>query len=266
MYSEEINKLSDAAVKKDKLFKKGKMKYVVSSALAGMFIGLAYVFIFTIGGMLYAGHSPAAKIIMGASFGVGLSLVLVCGSELFTSNVLIMPLGAVKKKVNWKSVWNICFISYIGNFIGSVLIAAIFVGSGLAQGDTAEFILKGAAGKMAPTFMQLFFRGIMCNIMVCLAVWSYYKLKDETAKLIMIFWCLYAFITAGFEHSIANMTLFSIALMIPHKANISVGAYVHNLTAVTLGNFVGGAIFIGLSYWYISKEKYENKESSKLAA
>jgi nitrite transporter NirC len=266
LYSEEISKLSDAAIKKDKLFKKGKMKYVVSSALAGMYIGLAIIFIYTIGGMLYAAHSPAAKIVMGASFGVGLSLVLACGSDLFTGNTLIMPLGVLEKKVNWKSVWNICATSYIGNFIGSVIIAAIFVGSGLAQGDTAEFILKGAAGKMAPTFMQLFYRGIMCNILVCLAVWAYYKLKDETAKLIMIFWCLYAFISSGFEHCVANMTLLTIALMIPHKANISVGAYVHNLTAVTLGNIVGGAIFVGLAYWYISKEKDESKESNKSAA
>lgn len=260
LYNEEISKLSDAAVKKEKLFKKGKMKYVVSSALAGLYIGLAIVFIFTIGGMLNSVHSPATKIVMGASFGVGLSLVLVCGSELFTSNTMIMPLGVLDKKVSWKSVWNICVFSYIGNFIGSVLLAGIFVGAGLAQGDTAEFILKGAAGKMSPTFMQLFLRGIMCNILVCLSVWAYYKLKSETAKLIMIFWCLYAFISSSFEHSVANMTLLSIALMIPHKANISLNGWIHNLTAVTLGNFVGGAIFIGLAYWYVSKEKDEKRQ------
>lgn len=255
LFSEEISNLSAAAVKKEKFFKKGKMKYIISSALAGLYIGLAIVFIYTIGGMLYAVHSPATKIVMGASFGVGLSLVLACGSELFTSNTMIMPLGVLEKKVGWKSVWNICVFSYIGNFIGSILVAGMFVGSGLAQGDTAEFILKSAVAKMAPTSMQLFLRAIMCNILVCLAAWAYYKLKSETAKLIMIFWCLYAFITTGFEHSIANMTLLTIALIIPHKANVSLYGWIHNLTAVTLGNFVGGAIFIGLAYWYISKEK-----------
>ena len=127
-------------------------------------------------------------------------------------------------------------------------------------------MLKSAAGKMAPTSVELFLRGIMCNILVCLAAWSFYKLKSEAAKLIMIFWCLYAFITAGFEHSIANMTLLTIALMIPHKANVSLQGYIHNLTAVTLGNFVGGAIFVGLAYWYISKEKDEKKTSDQLVA
>ncbi len=258
LYSEEINKLSASAIKKEKLFKQSKMKYLVSAGLAGLYIGLAIVFIFTIGAMLYSGHSPASKIVMGASFGIGLSLVLLCGSDLFTGNTLIMPIGALEKKVSWKSAATITVFSYIGNFVGSVLLAGLFVASGLATGDTAEFILKGAAGKMAPTFMQLFIRGILCNILVCLAVWSFYKLKEETAKLIMIFWCLYAFISSGFEHSVANMTLLTIALMIPHKASISLNSWIHNLTAVTLGNLVGGAIFVGLAYWYISKEKVES--------
>ena len=266
MYSEEISNLSSAAVKKEKIFKKSKMKYVVSSALAGLFIGLAYVFIYTVGGMLFAAHSPATKIVMGASFGVGLSLVLVCGSDLFTSNTMIMPVGALEKKVSWKSVLNICIFSYIGNFIGSVLLACMFVGSGLATGNTASFILESAALKMSPTSTQLFFRGIMCNIFVCLAVWAYYKLKSEVAKLVMIFWCLYAFVTSGFEHSIANMTLLTLALLIPHKADISLQGYLHNIGAVTLGNIVGGAIFVGLTYWYISKEKDESKVQSKLSA
>lgn len=255
LYSEEINKLSASAVKKESLFKKSKLKYIVSSALAGLYVGLAIVFIFTIGGMLNSVHSPATKIVMGASFGIALSLVLACGADLFTGNTLIMPIGVWEKKVGLKSLWNICFSSYIGNFIGSLLVSVLFVASGLAQGGTAEYILKGAAAKMSPSFIQLFIRGIFCNILVCLSVWAFYKLKDETAKLIMIFWCLYAFITSGFEHSVANMTLLTIALMIPHNATISLGAWAHNLTAVTLGNIVGGSIFVGLAYWYISKEK-----------
>lgn len=266
LYSEEINKLSASAVKKVSLFEKGKMKYIVSSALAGLYIGLAIVFIFTIGGMLNSVHSPATKIVMGASFGIGLSLVLLCGSDLFTGNTLIMPIGFLEKKVSWKSMVNICVFSYIGNFIGSILVAWMFVASGLAQGDTAEYILKGAGAKMAPTFMQIFLRGILCNILVCLAVWAFYKLKSESAKLIMIFWCLYAFITSGFEHCIANMTLLTTALMIPHKANVSFGAWIHNITAATLGNIVGGAVFVGLAYWYMSREGKQDKIYDKLSA
>ncbi len=254
MFSEEINKISGAAVKKEVLFRKSKMKYLAASALAGMFVGFGIILIFTVGGLLSAANSPATKIVMGISFGVALSLVLMCGAELFTGNNMIMPIGALEKKVKWNSVWGIWIFSYIGNFIGSAMLAGIYVSTGLTKGTTSELILKISAGKMSANFMELFTRGILCNILVCLAVWSFFKLKDEAAKLIMIFWCLYAFITSGFEHSVANMTLLSIALMIPHKAAVSLNGLIYNLTAVTLGNIVGGLIFVGMAYWYVSKE------------
>ncbi len=98
-------------------------------------------------------------------------------------------------------------------------------------------------------------------MLVCLAVWCFFKLKDETAKLIMIFWCLFAFITIGFEHSIANMTLITTAMMLPHNGTISIAGLFQNLIPVTLGNFIGGAIFIGWTYWRIANSKNKMKEA-----
>lgn len=255
MFSEEINKVSASAVRKVDLLKESKCKYLVSSALAGMYVGFGILLIFTIGGLLSSVNSPATKIVMGGSFGIALSLVIMAGSELFTGNNMIMTAASMQKKVSWIDSTKIWIYSFIGNFIGSIVLAAIFVGAGLAKGGTAEFILKTSAGKMSAPFMELFLRGILCNILVCLAVWCSFKLKEEMAKLVMIFWCLFAFITTGFEHSIANMTLLSVATLIPHEAAISFGGLFYNLTAVTLGNFVGGAIFVGAAYWYISSEK-----------
>ncbi|MBU3114611.1 formate/nitrite transporter family protein [Clostridium lacusfryxellense] len=255
MFSEEINKVSISAVKKSELLKKSKMRYLTSSALAGIYVGFGILLIFTIGGLLSASQSPATKIVMGASFGIALSLVIMAGSELFTGNNMTMTIGSLEKKVTWLDSANIWIYSFLGNFAGSVALAAIFVGAGLAKGTTAAFILKTSQAKMATPSMELFLRGILCNMLVCLAVWCAIKLKEETAKLIMIFWCLFAFITTGFEHSIANMTLLSVSLMVPHGAAISMGGLAHNLIWVTLGNFVGGAVFIGAAYWYISKEK-----------
>lgn len=255
LFSEEINKLSGAAVNKAALLKESKGKYLVSSALAGMFVGFGIILIFTIGGLLGAVGAPATKIVMGISFGIALSLVLAAGSELFTGNNMIMPIGALEKKVKWSSVWNIWIFSFVGNLLGSIVLAALFVYSGLWKGTTSDFILKTAAAKMTAPYMELFVRGILCNILVCLAVWCFFKLKDEMAKLVMVFWCLFAFITSGFEHSVANMTLLSIALMIPHKAAISLNGFAYNLSAVTLGNIVGGMFFVGIAYWYVSKKK-----------
>jgi nitrite transporter NirC len=255
LFSEEINKVSAAAVIKSKLLKKSKIKYLTAASLAGAYVGFGILLIFTIGGLLSAAQSPATKIIMGVSFGIALSLVIMAGSELFTGNNMIMTIGSLEKKVSWLDSINIWIYSFVGNFAGSIVLAAIFVGAGLAKGNTGDFILRVSQSKMAVPSMELFFRGILCNMLVCLAVWCAFKLKEETAKLIMIFWCLFAFITAGFEHSIANMTLLSAALMIPHSTAVSIGGLAHNLLWVTLGNFVGGAVFIGAAYWFIAKEK-----------
>lgn len=150
--------------------------------------------------------------------------------------------------------------SYFGNFAGAIIVAGLFFYSGLATGGTADFIISAGA-KMNGAFMELFVRGILCNILVCLAVWCSVKLKDETAKLIMIFWCLFAFITSGFEHSVANMTVLTTALMIPHPETISLAGLAANLIPVSLGNIVGGAVFIGAAYWYGITQKNSHVQS-----
>lgn len=108
---------------------------------------------------------------------------------------------------------------------------------------------------MAAPALQLFLRGILCNILVCLAVWSGFQTKNDAAKLIMVFWCLLAFFSTGFEHSVANMTTFVVALLSPAKAagSVSVGGMFYNLLWVTLGNMVGGIFFVAFPYWIGAK-------------
>jgi nitrite transporter NirC len=118
-----------------------------------------------------------------------------------------------------------------------------------------EFNSVVMAAKMSIPFWPLLMRGILCNILVCLATWCSFKCKSESAKLIMIFWCLFVFITAGFEHSVANMTLLTIGLFAPDGANVSIIGYIYNIAVVTFGNMIGGAIFLALPYYIISKKK-----------
>ncbi|MDZ5000840.1 nitrite transporter NirC, partial [Clostridium perfringens] len=172
--------------------------------------------------LLNSANSPATKIVMGLSFGVALSLVIFAGSELFTGNNFVMTVGALNKSVSWGDTIKIWIVSFIGNLTGSILAGSLFFMAGLASGPVGEFIAKTSATKMSLPASDLFFRGILCNILVCLAVWCSFKCKEETAKLIMIFWCLFVFITAGFEHSVANMTLLSIGLLSPAGAAVSI--------------------------------------------
>lgn len=255
MYGEEVNKVAETSIKKAEFLKKGKVGYLLLAMLAGLYVGLGIMLIYTIGGYLSAANSPATKIVMGVSFGVALSLVIMAGSELFTGNSFVMMIGYLKKSTSILDGLKILLFSYLGNLMGSIIGAFAFYSAGLAKGSIGEFIVHTSEVKMSLPVHELFVRGVLCNILVCLATWFTYKLKEETAKLIMIFWCLFTFITAGFEHSIANMTLFSIALFIPHGDIVSLGGAIYNLGFVTLGNFIGGAIILAVPYYIVSKEK-----------
>ena len=120
-------------------------------------------------------------------------------------------------------------------------------------------MIKTAEIKISLPPEQLFIRGIFCNILVCLAVWCTFRLKTETSKLIMIFWCLFAFVTSGFEHSIANMSLLVIGVILTKGATITVAGSLYNLFFVTLGNILGG-VLLGVTYHYIANKKVENKK------
>jgi nitrite transporter NirC len=252
MFNEMVDRISSAAVGKVDKLKGSLSRYLVLSMMAGAYVGVAVLLLVTIGGAV--GGSPYKGVMFGVSFGVALSLVMMTGAELFTGANMIMVIGALEKKVTWLDtlkVWTAC---YFGNFLGSLLLAWMYMQTGLAKGPTGEFILSIAEKKMHSGFTPLFFKGILCNILVCVAVYICIKLKDDTAKLIMIFWCLFVFITAGFEHSVANMTTFSMALMIPNSG-LTLAGMAHNLIPVTLGNIVGGGFFMGVGYWFVGNNK-----------
>lgn len=253
MYTDTFTAAADTAKIKSNFLKSHPLGYFASSMLAGAFIGFGVLLAFTIGGLL--GGAPYTKIVMGASFGVALSLVVVAGAELFTGNNLIMAAGWLYKSVrpaDAVKLWGIC---WLGNLAGSILLAFLFWGSGLTSGPVGGFMASSAAGKMSVPLPALFFRGVLCNILVCLAVWCGLRCKSESGRLIMIWWCLFAFITCGFEHSIANMTLLTLSLLAPNGAAVSLGGWLYNLTVVTAGNMAGGILFVALPYFFICHKK-----------
>lgn len=250
-----IGVLADTAVSKVTLLKTSKSRYLTTTMMAGFFVGLGVILMTTIGGLLEPANFAGTKVITGIAFGIALSLVLMAGADLFTGNNMIMPIGALTKKTTWYDMIQIWTASYVGNLFGSLLIAVMFFYSGMASGGTADFIVATASAKMNAPFMELLMRGIFCNILVCLAVWCTYKLKNEAAKLIMIYGCISAFITSGFEHSVANMTMLTLSLMVPHPETVTFAGMIANLVPVTIGNAIGGAVFVGAAYWFLSSEK-----------
>jgi nitrite transporter len=221
--------------------------------MAGVYIGLGIMLIFSLGAPLAANGIVGTNALMGISFSIALTLVIFAGAELFTGNNMIMTIGALSKKVTWKQVLILWIICYLGNLVGALFLAYIITLSGLTgKPELASFIFKICSSKMNAPFIELFFRGILCNMLVCLAIWMCTRAKDDTAKILLIFLCLFAFISSGYEHSIANMTLMGLGIFNSlHPETISWGGYFYNLLPVTVGNIVGGAGIIGAAYWFI---------------
>jgi len=250
MINIDYNLVESTAKKKISFFKKEKGAYFISSMLAGIYVGLCMITILVMAGAL--DNFAGIKILQGISFAAALSLVVFAGAELFTGNVFVMTAGVMHKTVKPLDAIALCIFCYIGNLAGSILIAALFLGTGYLQGPVLEAAHTAMYSKTDPHFAELFVRGILCNVLVCAAVWCMYRLQAESSKLVMIFWCIYVFVVCGFEHSIANMTLFSMETM----AGVNIATFsqmLKNLAAATLGNIVGG-IALSLAYWSIARK------------
>jgi len=250
MISVGYNKLRESTKYKVNFYKTEKVGYFVASMMAGVYVGLCMITILVMAGML--DNFAGVKILQGVSFAAALSLVIFAGAELFTGNVFVMTAGIVLKEVKPRDAIGLCLYCYVGNLVGSVLIAALFLGTGYLQGPVLEAAHSAMSVKTEPMFWELFVRGVLCNLLVCAGVWCMYRLQSESSKLIMIFWCIYLFVICGFEHSIANMTLFSLETM-NGVSGTTFGLMMVNLGATTMGNIMGG-MALSLAYWLIAKK------------
>jgi len=219
--------------------------------LAGAFIafgGMFYTLVMTGNDM---GLGPG-RLLGGVAFSLGLILVVVGGAELFTGNNLIVMAWA-DDKVTTASMLRNWGLVYVGNFIGSVVTAVIMVKSGtldLGGGAVAATAVKIAQGKVALDPMPAFLRGILCNALVCLAVWLTFAAHHVAGKILAIIFPVTAFVALGFEHCIANMYLIPVGILLDADG-VTIGGFIGNLVPVTLGNVVGGSVFVALVYWLV---------------
>ena len=257
MFDNDIEKLACAAEKKIKAMNDFPLGYIALSALAGAYLGFGIVLIFSVGAPLAGTQfAPFMKLIMGASFGVALSLVIFSGSELFTGNNLIVMAWA-DGKVSHRQLLRNWVVAYAGNFVGSLGVAAMVGLSGvlmLHDGGVAKTAIAIAEGKLALSASEAFVRGVLCNTLVCLAVWLCFSARTVVGKVMAIVFPVSAFVALGFEHSIANMYLIPIGYF-AGSDSITVSGFLGNLIPVTAGNIVGGSGFVALTYWAIYLRK-----------
>ena len=204
-----------------------------------------------------------SKILAGAAFSVGLMLVVIAGAELFTGNNLMVS-SVMSREITLSTMGKRWAVVFVANFIGSILVTLLFYYSGLwktADGALGAAAVKIAYTKVSLSFSEALWRGIGCNWLVCLAVWMALASRQIIGKIFAIFFPIMAFVAIGFEHSVANMYFIPTGILLMNGAGISnvpgvdpnmlgwINFLWRNLLPVTIGNIIGGAVFVGMSYW-----------------
>lgn len=249
---------------------KTKMSFKQSfmlSIMAGAFISMGAMFF-----LLIVSDSAlpfaAQRLIGGCLFSLGLLLVVVCGAELFTGNTMIV-MSAASKKISWSAVLKNWVVVFLGNLVGSlIMVGLVFLSNyqGMNGGAVGTTIVSVAAGKMSPDWLTLFAKGIMCNFLVCLAVWIAYGSKTVADKMLGILLPIAAFVACGFEHCVANMFFLPFGILLASAgiapagidpSTVSWAGALWNWSASVPGNIIGGALFVGMAYWiaYHKKEQ-----------
>lgn len=251
---------------------------VVNRPLASFLLGLtaggyiALGFVFYVTSQVGAEALPwgVAKVLGGVVFATGLVLVVLTGAELFTSSTLTLTARASGRITWWQLLRNWGTV-YVANFLGALTIVALVYLSGTwraADGGWGAVVLRTATGKVEHSFLEAFALGMLCNLLVCLAVWAAYSGRTATDKILAVTMPIALFVATGFEHSVANMFLLPLGLLLKTTADgefwadagLSIadvealtwdGILVGNLLPVTLGNVVGGGVMIGILYWTI---------------
>jgi formate transporter len=249
--------------------KKAKLPLLTSlmlAVIAGGSIGLGalyYTIVVSDAELSFA----TARMLGGLAFSLGLVIVLVGGAELFTGNNLIVMAWA-SGDVSTKEMLRNWVVVYFGNLIGSLgLVVLVLLSHHLDMngGRIGLSVLNTAVAKTQPDAVTLFFKGVLCNLLVCLAVWLAYAGRSVTDKIVAALFPVSAFIAAGFEHCVANMYFLPLAWLMTRTGNvppdfdtsvITMAGIIHNLVPVTLGNIVGGAGLVGAMYWFVYRTAF----------
>nr|WP_320119449.1 formate/nitrite transporter family protein [uncultured Marinifilum sp.] len=234
-------------------------KVFVLAILAGGYIAMGSLLALIVGGAMpgLAQTNPGLqKFFFGAVFPLGLILCAVAGAELFTGNTAYFIPSVLSKRMSFKVPLKNWGIVYVGNFFGSLIVAyfLVYLTGALLNSPSVDSAINIAIAKTSNPFYKTFLKGIACNWMVALAMWLAYAAKDVAGKILGIWFPVMAFVAMGFEHCVANMFFIPVAIF--HGADITwMDFIVKNLIPATLGNIVGGALFVGTSYWYVYDKK-----------
>jgi len=251
---------ADLAATKIKYLKRNPFGFLISSMMAGAYVGVGIMLILTLGN---TADANSVNLIMGTFFGITLTLIVFAGADLYSGHTMFMTFGFLHKTVGVVDIIKDWIVSWNGNLLGAFLLSLLFIlgGGGGWSDDPGALVHQIAESKATSSIIELLARGMICNWLICLAIWMTSRTTSDITKCILIFWCLFAFVAAGFEHGVANMTVFSISLLGANPETVSMGSALYNLVWVSIGNLIGGAGFIGVGYYLTNNSEFEGSET-----
>lgn len=250
--------LNEIALSKYKMCKNDPFRFFVRSIVAGLYLGLASILSYTLAVVLTPASPVAAKIAFAGSFGIGLVIIVILGSELFTGNCFTTMFPVYHKDLKFVDIIPMWIICYIGNFIGIAFTCFLFVKSGANFDGLSQYLTNVVATKLDFNWLQLIIKGILCNFIVCAGAYTGMKVVDETAKTLIMIIVVMAFVLPGFEHSIANMGTFSMAFTALGTSISWSGVGLHMICS-TFGNIIGGSVMLGLPIYLMSRPEKKDK-------
>ncbi|MGO9019850.1 MAG: formate/nitrite transporter family protein [Syntrophobacteraceae bacterium] len=251
-----VEKAADTGVNKINLLVNDPSRYMLRSLGAGMFLSIVVFVFWTL--MHNLQDMPFGKVIASAFFGVGLMGIVFANAELFTSNNMYLTVSSAEGRTSWRQAVMLWIACYFGNLAGTVFIALLLFGAGsLSELPANHALFTGALHKAHLAGHVIFMKGILANWIVCLAVRLALRSKEDVAKIMILVLVVFIFVYLGFEHSIANMGTFSMAML--GGSALTLGDASHNLLYSTLGNVVGGVLLVGLPFVYINPSEREEQ-------
>ncbi|MEH7223552.1 formate/nitrite transporter family protein [Bacillus sp. JJ1566] len=258
MESKLLSSIEQLALSRRDTFQNSRFIYFLRAVLASMFIGFGVIVAFRTGNFFFVQQSPVAFPIAAITFGAAIILIAYGGGDLFTGDTFYYSYAALRKKMKWKVVGQMWLYSYIGNIIGAIFFAFLIFMTGLFEGELVnEFLLTVAKNKTQLSIPQLFFRGLLCNWLVCLAFFLPMGMRGDGSKIFIMMLLVFCFFISGYEHSIANMCTFAVSFVMNHPDSVTVNGVIHNLIPVTIGNLIGGGGFMAWMYFYANKANIE---------
>ncbi|MGN1400671.1 MAG: formate/nitrite transporter family protein [Bacillus sp. (in: firmicutes)] len=260
-----LKAVESLALKKQKVFDYSVLRYIARAILASAFIGFGVIIAFKTGNYFYLEHNPMAYPMAALTFGAAIIMIAYGGGDLFTGNTFYFTYAALNGKMRWPKVVQMWCATYLGNIIGAVAFAVFIYLTGIfATPHVNSFLMSVAEAKMNAPISELFFRSILCNWLVCMAFYIPMTMKGDGPKITVMIFFVFGFFISSYEHSIANLSTFSIALILDHPDTISFTNAIRNLIPVTIGNIIGGAIFMGMMYkWLNAPETTEEDGEDK---